>query len=84
MMQLLLAAGHKHPTWADFGPVEWVAIVVAGLLAAWSVWKAVLYTVRPGEEDPCHIKRSILYDEMLQARTVAADGQGTPAERATS
>ena len=59
---------HKHPTWADFGPVEWVALVVAGALGAWTIWKAVMYTIRPGEESPDHIKRSILHDDVLQAR----------------
>ncbi|MDF1701718.1 MAG: hypothetical protein P1V36_11235 [Planctomycetota bacterium] len=73
MMLVLAAEAHKHPTWADFGPVEWVAIVVSGLVALWTIWMAVMYTVRPGEESEDHIKRSILDaestepDEALQA-----------------
>jgi hypothetical protein len=66
-----IAAAHKHPTWADFGPVEWVAVVVAGLAGLWSVWRAVMLTLNPGERSPDHIKYSILNDELLQATTQA-------------
>lgn len=59
LIPVLAAEAHKHPTWADFGPVEWVAIVVAQLVAIWTIWKAVMYTLRPGETEPEHIKRVI-------------------------
>ena len=59
-------AAHKHPTWADFGPVEWVAIVVAQAIAIWAIWKAVMYTIRPGEEEPDHIKRVIFEENDAQ------------------
>lgn len=70
---LILAEAHKHPTWADFGPVEWVAVVVAGIGTLWTVWKAVMYTLEPGEDDANHIKRSILFDELLQATAPSED-----------
>lgn len=62
LLPVLAGEAHKHPTWADFGPVEWVAIVVAQGLAVWAVWKAVMYTIRPGEEEPDHIKRAIFQE----------------------
>lgn len=81
---LLVLAGeaHKHPTWADFGPVEWVAIVVVQAIAIWTIWKTVMYTIRPGEEEPDHIKRLIFEDhenaqpgEALQAWLVEHHGE---------
>ena len=36
---------------------------MAGLFVAWSVWKAVVLTLHPREDDPDHIKRSILEPE---------------------
>ena len=33
IVPILAGEAHRHPTWADFGPIEWVAIVVAQLLA---------------------------------------------------
>lgn len=62
MSALLRVAAHSHPTWSDFSPTVWVAVVVASALAMWSVWKAVMYTLRPGEEEPDHIKRQILVE----------------------
>ena len=63
LLPVLAGEAHKHPTWADFGPVEWVAVVVAQAFAIWALWKAVMYTVRPGEEEPDHIKRIIFSEE---------------------
>ena len=60
MTTLLAEAAHSHPTWADFGPMEWITLVVAGAIAAWAIYKAVTYTLEPGETEPDHIKRSIL------------------------
>lgn len=68
---LAAETAHKHPSWADFGPVEWVAIVVAQAVAVWAIWKAVMYTLNPGEEEPDHIKRVIFQDE--EARPVALE-----------
>lgn len=62
MSAALLVAGHTHPTWADFGPTVWIAVVVAGAAAMWTIWKAVMLTLRPGEENADHIKRQILLE----------------------
>lgn len=63
-MGLLLAeaSGHAHPTWTDFTPTIWIVLVVVGLATGWTIWKAVMYTIRPGEQEPDHIKRLILSD----------------------
>lgn len=52
--------GHSHPTWEDFKATDWIWVVLAGVVAAWVIWKAVMYTLRPGETEPDHIKRIIL------------------------
>jgi hypothetical protein len=72
--QTLLGA-HAHPTWADFTATTWIVVVLFGIAAGWSIWKAVLYTVHPGEEEPDHIKRLILGDpDPLQVSLVASGG----------
>ena len=73
IVPILAGEAHKHPTWSDFGPVEWVAIVVAQLLAVWAVWKAVMYTIRPGETEPDHIKRSIFEDHENEPASMAIE-----------
>ena len=58
---------HAHPTWSDFTPTTWVAVVLIAIGAFWSIWKAVMYTIHPGETEPDHIKRIILQEpEALQ------------------
>lgn len=45
------------------GPIEpltWVTIGVSALFVAWTIVRAVRYSIHPGEEEPDHIKRSIL------------------------
>ena len=54
-----LPLGHDHPAWEDFGAVEWTLAIGAGLFTAWAIWRAVVYTFRPGETEPDHIKRMI-------------------------
>jgi hypothetical protein len=56
----LAAESHAHPTWADFTATTWIAVVVVAVAAFWSIWKAVMYTIHPGESEPDHIKRLIL------------------------
>ncbi len=58
------AGGHVHPSWESFGALEWTVIGLAGLITAWSIWKCVSYTIRPGEDDPAHIKHGILNDSV--------------------
>ena len=53
-----LPVAHAH--FVDLGTFEWVLVGIAAIVAAWSIWRAVAYTLRPGEEAPDHVKRSIL------------------------
>jgi hypothetical protein len=46
-----------------WGWVEWTIFVVCCLVTAWVLWLAVRWTFRPGEEEPDHVKRSILDDD---------------------
>lgn len=72
---LAKAPEHSHPTWADFTATTWIAVVLIGLAAMWSIWKAVMYTIHPGEQEPDHIKRIILGDrEPLQVELSSANG----------
>lgn len=52
----------SHAHFGNLTTFEWVLVGVAALAAAWSIWKAVGYTLRPGEDDPGHVKRLILDD----------------------
>ena len=53
-----LPLAHAH--FGNLTGFEWVLVGIAGLVGAWSIWKAVAYTLRPGEDDPGHVKRLIL------------------------
>ncbi len=59
---MILLAAHDHDLSA-MGPWQWLLVAAASLAVIWVIWRAVVLTVRPGEEDPEHIKRSILLDE---------------------
>ena len=73
---------HVHPTWADFTATTWIAVVLIAIAAFWSIWKAVMYTLDPGETEPDHIKRMILEEpEMLD---VQLSSEGGPAPSGTA
>jgi hypothetical protein len=55
-------AGHTHDL-SEVGPVGWVLIGLAALFVVWVIWRTIVLTVRPGEEDPDHIKYMILDDD---------------------
>ena len=62
MLALLQAhAGHGAAGRPDL--FEYVLVGIAIVAAAWTIYLAVRYTVRPGENSPDHIKRRILEDE---------------------
>jgi len=42
---------------------EYALVGIAIVAAAWTIYLAVRYTLRPGENSPDHIKRRILEDE---------------------
>ena len=61
-MTALPLARHVHSLEA-LGPWGTALLAVGCLASLWVIWKAVVYTLRPGEEAPDHIKRSILDEE---------------------
>ena len=80
---MLFLGSHAHPVWEDFGALEWVCVVAAGLVTVWVIWRAVQMTVRPGEAAPDHIKRRILEDSPRPGAPVSFDQRGSadqPAE----
>lgn len=60
---ILVLAAHDHDV-SNLGPLEWLGVGVAALFVVWVIWRAVVLTVRPGEDDPDHIKREILRDDV--------------------
>ena len=64
-MSALLAA-HDHDV-SNLTALEWVLVGLAALFVVWVIWRAVILTIRPGEEDPNHIKRMILDDDQPPA-----------------
>ena len=51
--------------------LEWMLVLAAAIVLVWSLALALRYTIRPGENDPGHIKRRILFDgtnEMEETR----------------
>jgi hypothetical protein len=59
-----------HAHFGGFSPLGWALVGLAALIGAWSIWLAVRYTVRPGEDDPNHVKRSILDGSVLDDHVV--------------
>jgi hypothetical protein len=52
-----------HPTSHMAGPHafwEYALVACAIVVLVWVLYKAFMYTIRPGEEAPDHIKRRIL------------------------
>ncbi len=74
---LVPLTAHDHPAWEDFSALAWVVVGVAGVAAAWVIWKAVRYTFHPGEEDPGHIKRSILDEPEGPPMPLSSDDDGS-------
>ena len=69
-----LLAAHDHPAWEDFGTLEWILVAVCSLFMIWVIWKAVQYTMSPGEESPDHVKRVIFQpDEGVSSSTGSDD-----------
>jgi hypothetical protein len=68
-------AAHGHASPAAWGWVEWTIFSLCALVTAWVLWLSVRWTLRPGEEEPDHIKRSILDDD------AAPTGVATPPRR---
>lgn len=53
-----------HARWPE-SPLEWALGLGALAATAWVLWLCVKWTVRPGEDEPDHVKRSILDDDAV-------------------
>ena len=64
---LLPLAAHEHFDFVHFSLVDWALFVGECAITVWVLWLAVRTTLRPGEESPDHVKRSILSDDDVPA-----------------
>lgn len=55
-----MLAGHGHVDFSSFSILEWAVVCASALFVMWSIWRAIDLTAHPGEDDPTHIKRTIL------------------------
>jgi len=62
-MLAFLQAHMGHGSSARPELFEYVLVGIAIVAAAWTIYLAVRYTVRPGESSPDHIKRRILEED---------------------
>lgn len=65
--------GHVHPEWESFGPLEWTIVAIASIVVVWTIYKAVQYTIAPGEDDPDHVKRIIFEEPTGPERRVSSE-----------
>jgi hypothetical protein len=59
----LVLAAHDHFDFGRFSVLEWALFVAECAITVWVLWLAVKTTLRPGEDAPDHVKRSILSDD---------------------
>ncbi len=59
IVMALLQHAHRPPR----SPLEYVIVFIAAVVTAYVLVLAVKWTMRPGEDRPDHIKRTILEDE---------------------
>jgi hypothetical protein len=75
-----------HAHFEDLGAFEWALVIVAALIGGWSIWLAVRYTLRPGEEERSHPKYMVLDEpatiRVSLARPAGGSGGGAPAPSA--
>jgi hypothetical protein len=69
-----LFGAHDHTPLLELGALPLTLLALAALAVIWTIWKAVHYTLEPGETEAGHIKRSILRDEASLDVTVSSDG----------
>ena len=53
-------AAHGHSFFGELTAWEWVWFGLESAVFVWVLWLAIKWTLRPGEDDPHHVKRSIL------------------------
>jgi hypothetical protein len=58
-----LLAEHAHG-FAGAGFWSWMVWAVVCGFSVWAIWGAVRATFRPGEDDPRHVKREVLEDDV--------------------
>jgi hypothetical protein len=58
-----LASTERHGLFQDLAWWGWAVAAVSIAAGLWVLWLAVRWTLRPGETDPGHVKRTILDDE---------------------
>ena len=63
-----------HVMWDDLGAAGWTTLLLTGAFVAWTIWRAVLYTLSPGETEPDHIKRMILREPLSVAVDMSETG----------
>ena len=71
-----LLADHAHGPLRGLAPWEWALFGAEALVFVWVLWLAIKWTLKPGEEDPGHVKRSILTDDALPAGRDPREGPG--------
>lgn len=76
MSLLAPLAAHAHPAWEEFGVGSWLLVALAAGAMVWSIWKAVRFTLEPGETEPHHIKRSILGEPVALHVAVGSSAPG--------
>lgn len=70
---------HAHRQAAS--PLEYVAVAVAAVITAYALVRTVQATIRPGESEPDHIKRTVLDEEPIVGKpSPSADEAGNRAE----
>jgi hypothetical protein len=58
-----------HAHFGNLTVLGWIVVALAAVAAAWTIWKTVVYTIRPGEEEADHIKRLVLSSDPLPRST---------------
>lgn len=58
-----LASGSHVVDFDSWSRLEWVGYSAMALVCVWVLWEAVRTTIRPNEDAPDHVKRSILDDD---------------------
>jgi hypothetical protein len=57
---------HNHAATEPRSWLEYVIVGIAAVVMAWTLVKATQWTIRPGEHNADHIKRTILDDEFIE------------------
>lgn len=75
---MTLLAAHVHDL-SQLTAFELLLVGLSALFVVYVIWRAVVLTVRPGEDDPHHVKRSIFDGEIPADGGVAVGSPGPEA-----